>query len=226
MGLILVKEKTMRQLTQQEHHIYSGHIMTELRRAFEQYGTIKLDDLKQLISINYEISEITDNIYPILEFSHDYKDINNINKFNMNTYPNNLLDEYQIETIEVPSVHLNTGHFTGRITPYMTNGEYIYENYLKPYGLTQCFNVEYIPKTILTNGDQKDFNFIKQSIGDIRRDPNDTTIYTLPIDYSSEQEELITEIQNDITNKIQQSLDKIKPIDIYQLREIIDSHYQ
>lgn len=80
----------MRQLTQKEHQIYSDYIITELISQFQKYGKVTLDDLRQLININYEISEITDNIYPILEFSSDYNAIKNITKFNMNTYPNNL----------------------------------------------------------------------------------------------------------------------------------------
>ena len=150
----------MRQLTQKEHQIYSDYIITELISQFQKYGKVTLDDLRQLININYEISEITDNIYPILEFSSDYNAIKNITKFNMNTYPNNLLDEYQIQTINVPSVYLYTGNFTGRVTPYQIEGKDIYDLYLLPYGLTQCFEIEYIPKTILTNGETKYFNFI------------------------------------------------------------------
>lgn len=73
----------MRQLTQKEHQIYSDYIITELISQFQKYGKVTLDDLRQLININYEISEITDNIYPILEFSSDYNAIKNITKFNL-----------------------------------------------------------------------------------------------------------------------------------------------
>lgn len=181
--------------------------------------------MRQLININYEISEITDNIYPILEFSSDYNAIKNITKFNMNTYPNNLLDEYQIQTINVPSVYLYTGNFTGRLTPYQIEGKDIYDLYLLPYGLTQCFEIEYIPRTILTNGETKDFNFVKSSNSNHRL-LYDTTDYELPIDYRSEKSDSISELRDDITNKIEQSLALIKPIDTNQLREIINTHYQ
>lgn len=215
----------MRQLTHKEHQIYSDYIMTELISQFQKYGNITLDDLRQLININYEISEITDNIYPILEFSSDYHAIKNITKFNMNAYPNNLLDEYQIQTINVPSVYLYTGNFTGRLTPYQVTGKDIYDHYLVPYGLTQCFEIEYIPKTILTNGETKYFNFVK-SPNSNHRQLYDTTDYELPIDYRSEKSDSISELRDDITNKIEQSLANIKPIDTYQLREIINAHYQ
>lgn len=214
----------MRKLTQQEHKIYSDYITKELLKEFEQYGKIKIDDLQQLIHINYEISEITDNIYPILEFSSDYNNIKNITKFNMNTHPNNLLDEYQIQTIEVPSVYLCTARFTGRITPYMMSGKDIYDNYLIPHGLTQYFEIEYIPKTILTNGKKKYFNFIKSSTNNHRISEN-TTDYELPINYISEKSNSIIELRDDITNKLEQSLAMIKPIDTNHLQEIINAHY-
>jgi len=262
LGLIFVKEITMRKLTQQEHKIYSDYITTELLKEFEQYGKITIDDFQQLIYINYEISEITDNIYPILEFSSDYNNIKNITKFNMNTHPNNLLDEYQIKTIDIPSVYLYTGRFTGRITPYMMSGKDIYDHYLLPYGLTQCFEIEYIPKTILTNGKTKYFNFIISSTNNHRISDNttdyelpinylkiiltnvktkyfnfiksstsnhrisdNTTDYELPINYSSEKSDSISELRDDITNKLEQSLAQIKPIDINHLQEIINAHY-
>lgn len=150
--------------------------------------------------------------------------IKNITKFNMNTHPNNLLDEYQIKTIDIPSVYLYTGRFTGRITPYMVSGKDIYDHYLLPYGLTQCFEIEYIPKTILTNGKTKYFNFIISSTNNHRISDN-TTDYELPINYSSEKSDSISELRDDITNKLEQSLAQIKPIDINHLQEIINAHY-
>lgn len=103
--------------------------------------------------------------------------------------------------------------------------ERIYDLYLLPYGLTQCFEIEYIPRTILTNGETKDFNFVKSSNSNHRL-LYDTTDYELPIDYRSEKSDSISELRDDITNKIEQSLALIKPIDTNQLREIINTHYQ
>ena len=54
----------------------------------------------------------------------------------------------------------------------------------------------------------------------------DTTDYELPIDYRSEKSDSISELREDITNKLEQSLALIKPIDTNQLREIINTHYQ
>ena len=199
----------MKQLTQKEHQIYSEYILKELTNAFSLFGYVSVTNLRDLIHITYEISDITNLIFPQIEISESFMDLMTLNKVIVNKQPNELLDTFTIEQIEVPSIFYVSRGRAQTLTPYDTI--HINEEYAKSIIINSP--IEMIQKSILTNGKNTTYQFMGQE-------------YELPFDYSRCNEIEIDECRDNIKDKLQQALSKIKPIDITKMTELVNKHYK
>ena len=72
--------------------------------------------------------------------------------------------------------------------------------------------------TILTNGEQKEFEFIDED--------RNSKKYLLPIDYKTNRSTKLYEHYRDTKNQIRNIVDTIKPIDTEKLHNLIIEHYK
>ena len=72
--------------------------------------------------------------------------------------------------------------------------------------------------TILTNGKQKEFDFIDEDVNSKR--------YLLPIDYKSNKSTELYEHYRDTKNQIRIIANKIKPIDAQKLHNLVIQYYK
>lgn len=198
----------MQKLTQQEHKIYSEYILEELTNAFSLFGSVSITDLRDLIHITYEISDITNLIFPQMEISESFMDLETLNKVIVHNQPNDLLERFTIEQTEAPSVFYVSRARGQTITPY--DSIYINEEYFKSIIINSP--IEMIQTSILTNGKKTIYQFMGKE-------------YELPFDYSRCNETEIEECRDNIKDKLQQELSKIKPIDNTKMTELVNQHY-
>lgn len=154
----------MLQLTTKEFDIYKNYIFEKIAENFKHIGVIDTDYLKTVTKIEYEVSEITGLIYPSINFRDSFEKLETLSKIELNDKPNDLLEKYKIETVKVPilciysknKIILNPYDYINNFPDYIQKCL----DTIKPYSYVLHF--EYDDFTILTNGEQKEFEFIDE----------------------------------------------------------------
>lgn len=201
-------------LTSQELYIYKKYILQEIAQAFNQYGKIAPKDLEPILDVDVEVSDITELIYPKIEFNIEtYTSYKSLDKFNLIDKPNNLFDNYELITVSVPLKRLVTpSPVVYYLTPYSSKDE------------LQNFNKQILKKennlfsernkeiTILTNGDKESINFVGEE-------------YSLIIDYTKQYEKELIQYKNKINELLLDIFKKLKPINADKLTMLVKKHY-
>lgn len=210
----------MLQLNTKEFDIYKNYIFEKIAENFKHIGVIYTDYLKTVTNIEYEVSEITGLIYPSINFRDSFEKLETLSKIELNDKPNDLLEKYKIETVKVPilciysrnKIILNPYDYINNFPDYIQRCL----DTIKPYSYVLHF--EYDDFTILTNGEQKEFEFIDED--------RNSKKYLLPINYKTDRSTELYEQYRDIKNQIRNIVDTIKPIDEEKLHELVIQHYK
>lgn len=210
----------MLQLTTKEFEIYRNYIFKKIAENFKHIGVIDTDYLKTVTKIEYEVSEITGLIYPSINFRDSFEKLETLSKIELNDKPNDLLEKYKIETVKVPilciysknKIILNPYDYINNFPDYIQKCL----DTIKPYSYVLHF--EYDDFTILTNGEQKEFEFIDED--------RNSKKYLLPINYKTDSSTELYEHYRDTKNQIRNIVDTIKPIDAAKLQELVIQNYK
>lgn len=213
----------MQQLTTKENEIYKDYIFEQIAKNFKDLGTIDIEYLKIVIDLKYEISDVTKLIYPTINFRDSFEKLKTLSKIKLNHKPNNLFDHYKIETIKVPTFYTRSRE-NGIFTPYDNFANF--KNYInestQPRSMWShamySLYFEYSDVTILTNGDQKEFDFLDENENDKK--------YLLPINYEKNKSLELYQQYRDIKKQIRNIVENIKPIDNEKLYELVINHYK
>ena len=210
----------MQQLTTKEIKIYKNYIFEQIAKKFKEIGSLDLDYLKNLTNVEYEVSDVTNLIYPSIKFNDSFEKLETLSKIELNDKPNNLFDEYKIETIKIPTFSIYSKNKVvlnpyDHITDFPDYIQKCLDN-IKPYMYKLDF--KYDDFTILTNGEQKEFEFIDED--------RNSKKYLLPIDYKTNRSTKLYEHYRDTKNQIRNIVDTIKPIDTEKLHNLIIEHYK
>ena len=210
----------MQQLTTKEIKIYKNYIFQQIAEKFKEIGSLDIDCLKNLTNIEYEVSDVTNLIYPSIKFNDSFEKLETLSKIELNDKPNNLFDEYKIETIKIPTFSIYSKNKVvlnpyDHITDFPDYIQKCLDN-IKPYMYKLDF--KYDDFTILTNGEQKEFEFIDED--------RNSKKYLLPIDYKTNRSTKLYEHYRDTKNQIRNIVDTIKPIDTEKLHNLIIEHYK
>lgn len=96
----------MQQLTTKEIKIYKNYIFEQIADKFKDFGTIDIEYLKIVTDLKYEISDVTNLIYPTIEFRKSFEKLKTLSTIELNDRPNNLFDDYEIKTIQIPTCYI------------------------------------------------------------------------------------------------------------------------
>ena len=159
-------------------------------------------------------------IYPSINFRDSFEKLETLSKIELNDKPNDLLEKYKIETVKVPilciysknKIILNPYDYINNFPDYIQKCL----DTIKPYSYVLHF--EYDDFTILTNGEQKEFEFIDED--------RNSKKYLLPINYKTDRSTELYEQYRNIKNQIRNIVDTIKPIDEEKLHELVIQHYK
>ena len=202
----------MQQITTKEIKIYKNYIFEQIAKKFKEIGSLDLDYLKNLTNIEYEVSDITNLIYPSIKFYNKFEELQTLSKIELNHKPDDLLKKYKIENVKVPTLTVYKKLDIKNITPYDIHSDP--KEYFDQY-ITSFSEDEIL---ILTNNQEKEFEFIDKQ--------NNNKIYMLPIDYQKKESYKIYNNVREIKNQINKIVDKIKPIDAEKLHDLIIEHYK
>ena len=210
----------MQQLTTKENEIYKDYIFQQIADKFKDFGTIDIEYLKIVTDFKYEISDVTNLIYPTIEFRKSFEKLKTLSKIELNDKPNDLFDKYKIKTVQIPVFYI-FGKRETRFTTYEKSNQSAkevieYLDNLKPLTFPIQFKQEDF--IILTNGDKKEFDFIDENKNDKK--------YLLPINYEKNKSLDLYQHYRDIKGKIRDIVEKIKPIDNQKLYDLIIEHYK
>lgn len=210
----------MQQLTTKEIKIYENYIFEQIAEKFKDFGTIDIEYLKIVTDFKYEISDVTNLIYPTIEFRKSFEKLKTLSKIELNDKPNDLFDKYKIKTVQIPVFYI-FGKIETCLTPYDKSNQSVkevieYVDNLKPLAFPIQFKQEDF--IILTNGDQKEFEFIDENENDKK--------YLLPINYEKNKSFELYQQYRDIKEQIRNIVEKIKPIDNEKLYELVINHYK
>lgn len=201
-------------LTTQELYIYKDYILQEIAEAFNDYGKVAIKDLEPLLNVDIEVSEVTELIYPKIEYDIEaYKNHKSLDKFNLIDKPNDLFDEYELINVSVPVRRIVTpSPLVYYLTPYSSKNEVT--NFNKQ--LLNKENVMYHERNkefiILTNGDKETIDFVGEE-------------YSLIIDYTKQYEKELIQYRNKINELLLDIFKKIKPISADKLVTLVKKHY-
>ena len=202
----------MQQLTTKEIKIYKNYIFEQIAKKFKEIGLLDLDHLENLTNIEYEVSDVTNLIYPSIKFYKNFEELQTLSKIELNNKPDDLLEKYKIENVKVPTLHVYKKINHMDVTPYdihISPQDY-YNTYTTDFSETEVL--------ILTNNEEKEYQFIDKV--------NNLKLYMLPIDYQKEKSLKIYKNISEIKNQIQNIVDTIKPIDAEKLQELVIQHYK
>lgn len=202
----------MQQLTTKETKIYKNYVFEQIAEKFKEIGSLDIDYLKNLTNIEYEVSDVTNLIYPSIKFYNKFEELQTLFKIELNHNPDDLLEKYKIENVKVPTLHVYKKLDHMNVTPYDTHisPQDCYNTYTTSFSETEVL--------ILTNNEEKEYLFIDKV--------NNSRLYMLPIDYQKEKSLKIYNNVREIKNQINKIVDKIKPIDAEKLHDLIIKHYK
>ena len=202
----------MQQLTTKETKIYKNYVFEQIAEKFKEIGSLDIDYLKDLTNIEYEVSDVTNLIYPSIKFYNKFEELQTLSKIELNYKPDDLLKKYKIENVKVPTLHVYKKLNHMDVTPYdiHISPQDCYNTYTTSFSETEVL--------ILTNNEEKEYLFIDKV--------NNLRLYKLPIDYQKEKSLKIYNNVRKIKNQINKIVDTIKPIDAEKLYDLIIEHYK
>lgn len=202
----------MQQLTTKEIKIYKNYVFEQIAKKFKEIGSLDINYLKNFTNIEYEVSDVTNLIYPSIKFYNKFEELQTLSKIELNHKPDDLLEKYKIENVKVPTLHVYKKLDHMNITPYDTHisPQDGYNTYTTSFSETEVL--------ILTNNEEKEYLFIDKV--------NNSRLYMLPIDYQKEKSLKIYNNVREIKNQINKIIDKIKPIDAEKLHDLVIEHYK
>lgn len=213
----------MQQLTTKEIKIYKNYIFEQIADKFKDFGTIDIEYLKIVTDLKYEISDVTNLIYPTIEFRKSFEKLKTLSTIELNDKPNNLFDDYEIKTIQIPTCYI-LGKKDNLLTPYQKNNKSAeeitdYLNDLNPLSFHIKFNKEDF--TVITNGQKNEFDFVT-----FIDDKFIKMTYVLPINHESNKSLDLYQHYRNTKQQIRDIVEKIKPIDNEKLYELVINHYK
>ena len=213
----------MLQLTKKESKIYANYIFQQIAEKLKDFGTIDIEYLKIVTDLKYEISDVTKLIHPTIEFRKSFEKLETLSKIELNNKPNDLFDNYEIKTIQIPTCHI-LGKKDNLFTPYQKNNKSAeeitdYLNDLNPLAFHIKFNKEDF--TVLTNGEKNEFDFITFIDNKFIK-----MTYILPINHESNKSLDLYQHYRDTKQQIRDIVEKIKPIDDQKLYDLVIEHYK
>lgn len=201
-------------LTSQELYIYKKYILQEIAQAFNQYGKVAPKDLEPILDIDVEVSDVTELIYPLIQFNIDaYTSYKSLDKFNLIDKPNDLFDNYELITVSVPLRRIVTpSPVVYYLTPYSSKDEITNFNKQLLNKENIMFHERNKEITILTNGDKESIDFVGEE-------------YSLIIDYTKQYEKELIQYKNKINELSLDIFKKLKPINADKLTMLVKKHY-
>ena len=201
-------------LTSQELYIYKKYILQEIAQAFNQYGKVAPKDLEQILDIDVEVSDVTELIYPLIQFNIDaYTSYKSLDKFNLIDKPNDLFDKYELITVSVPLRRIVTpSPVVYYLTPYSSKDEVTNFNKQLLKKENNLFSERNKEITILTNGDKETIDFVGEE-------------YSLIIDYTKQHQKDLIQYRNKINELLLDIFKKLKPINADKLTMLVKKHY-
>ena len=200
-------------LTTPELYIYKNYILQEIALAFNDYGKVAIKDLEPLLDVDVEISDVTELIYPKIEYNIEaYKNHKSLDKFNLIDKPNDLFDNYELITDSVPVKRLITPQAEYYITPYSPKEQLKFVNDKKFKSGQPFFATKNKEFNILTNGDKEIIDFVGEE-------------YSLIIDYTKQYQRELIQYRNKINELLLEIFKKLKPINADKLTMLVKKHY-
>lgn len=201
-------------LTTQELYIYKDYILQEVAQAFNDYGKVAIKDLEPLLNVDVEVSEVTELIYPKIEYDNEaYKNYKSLDKFNLIDKPNDLFNNYQLITVSVPLKRLVTpSPVVYYLTPYSSKEQIQNVNKQMLQKENVLYNESNQEFTILTNGDKETIDFLGEE-------------YELVIDYKEKKKTELDQYRNKINELLLDIFKKLKPIRAEKLVTLVKQHY-
>ena len=139
----------MKQLSSQEFKIYKRHVLEQIENDFNKIGTLDIEYLDKVIGLEYEISDVTNLIYPKIKFYDTFEELQTLSKIELHNKPNDLLEKYRLQILEIPVFSIYDRRSQRDITPY--NEIENIQSYIDKY----IINFYTDEKTILTDGKKK-----------------------------------------------------------------------
>lgn len=202
----------MKQITSKEFQIYKRYVFEQIANAFNKIGSLDIEYLNTVTNLEYEISDITNLIYPRIKFYDTFEELQTLSKIELHNKPNDLLEKYKLQVLEVPTLYTYNRLGKRKITPYneITN--------LQSYIEEPMINFQTAEITILTDGEEKEYEFV-----DKKKNPK---TYLLPINYENKNGTKLYENYRQLKTELKNIVDKIEPIDGQKLYDLIINHYK
>lgn len=202
----------MKQITSKEFQIYKRYVFEQIANAFNKIGSLDIEYLNTVTNLEYEISDITNLIYPRIKFYDTFEELQTLSKIELHNKPNDLLEKYKLQVLEVPTLYTYNRLGKRKITPYneITN--------LQSYIEEPMINFQTAEITILTDGEEKEYEFV-----DKKKNPK---TYLLPINYKNKNGTKLYENYRQLKTELKNIVDKIEPIDGQKLYDLIINHYK
>ena len=202
----------MKQLTFQEFKIYKRYVFEQIANAFNKIGSLDIEYLNTVTNLEYEISDITNLIYPRIKFYDTFEELQTLSKIELHNKPNDLLEKYKLQALEVPTLYTYNRLGKRKITPYneITN--------LQSYIEEPMINFQTDEIIILTDSEEKEYEFV-----DKKKNPK---TYLLPINYENKNGTKLYENYRQLKTELKNIVDKIEPIDGQKLYDLIINHYK
>lgn len=202
----------MKQLSFKEFKIYKHHVLEQVAEAFNKIGSLDIEYLNKVTNLEYEISDVTNLIYPRIKFYDTFEELQTLSKIELHNKPNDLLEKYKLQVLEVPTLYTYNRLGKRKITPYneITN--------LQSYIEEPMINFQTAEITILTDGEEKEYEFV-----DKKKNPK---TYLLPINYENKNGTKLYENYRQLKTELKNIVDQIEPIDGQKLYDLIINHYK
>lgn len=95
----------MKQITSKEFQIYKRYVFEQIANAFNKIGSLDIEYLNTVTNLEYEISDITNLIYPRIKFYDTFEELQTLSKIELHNKPNDLLEKYKLQALEVPTLY-------------------------------------------------------------------------------------------------------------------------
>ena len=203
----------MKQLSSKELQIYKHHVFEQVAEAFDKIGSLDIEYLDKVTNLEYEISDVTNLIYPRIKFYDTFEELQTLSKIELHKKPNDLLREYKLQALEVPALYTYNRLGKRKITPYneITN----LQPYIEELPMIHFSNDDII---ILTDGAEKEYEFVDKT-----KNPK---TYLLPINYENKNGTKLYENYRQLKTKLKNIVDNIEPIDGQKLYDLIIKYYK
>lgn len=202
----------MKQLSSQEFKIYKRYVLEQIENDFNKIGTLDIEYLDKVIGLEYEISDVTNLIYPKIKFYDTFDELQTLSKIELHNKPNDLLEKYRLQILEIPVFSIYDRRSQRDFTPY--NEIENIQSYIDKY----IINFYTDEKTILTDGKEKKYDFIDKN--------KNLKTYLLPMNYENKNGMKLYEHYRQLKTELKNIVDNIEPIDGQKLYDLIIKYYK